>query len=252
MTEPTRRRRWGAILRGEPTELESWKNHLKEPFDPWLEVHGDDTALCSQWFDESSAAEEVRERALMRIQQLNGAVALYERATSVQLGGLIEFGPDGRRHNTIIFAEMRAFEIGDTAQMAFEVSASDGKPVRLRPSQVQDCVKLTDDDDLLRDALIYFGSATNWFDIYKVLECLISRFGGEKNFLALEWVPRAEVELLKNTANTIFRHARHKYDPPKEPMSLEHARELIAALLRRAGAEASHRRDPDNHRDTDL
>jgi len=67
---------------------------------------------------------------------------------------------------------------------------------------VQDCVQLTDDDDLLRDALIYFGSATNWFDIYKVLECLIGRFGGEKNFLALEWVPSAEVVLLKKTANT--------------------------------------------------
>jgi hypothetical protein len=239
MTGSTSGRRWGAILRGERTELESWKNHLKEPFDPWLEVHGDDIVLRSQWFDESAVAEEVRERALMHIQKLNGAIALYERATSVRFGGLI--GPDGRRHN---FAEMRAVETGDTIQMVFEVSAPDGQPIfeKPRPSRVQNWIQLTDDDDLLRDALIYFGTATNWYDIYKTLECLISRFGSEKDFLALEWVPRAEVELLKKTANTIFRHARHKYDPPKEPMSLERARELIADLLRRGLAEAPHRR----------
>jgi hypothetical protein len=177
----------------------------------------------------------------MRIQQLNGAVALYERATSVQFGGLI--GPDGRRHN---FAEMRAVETGDKAQMALEVSASDGQPIFAMPtpSQVQDWIQLTNDDDLLRDALVYFGRAMNWFDIYKVLECLISRFGGsEENFLALEWAPHAEVKLLKRTANSIFRHARHKFDPPEEPMSLERARELIACLLRHALAEASHLRE---------
>jgi hypothetical protein len=196
MTEPTSHRKWGAILRGEPTELESRKNHLKEPFDPWLEVHGDDTVLCSQWFDESSAAEEVRERALMRIQTAEPCRRPVRKSYKCPSSGrmAVDTTPSSLRRC--------GFEIGDTAQMAFEVSASDRKTIRLRPSQVQDCVQLTDDDDLLRDALIYFGSATNWFDIYKVLECLIGRFGGEKNFLALEWVPSAEVVLLKKTANT--------------------------------------------------
>ena len=38
------------------------------------------------------------------------------------------------------------------------------------PSEVQAWATLADDDELLEDALIYFGRATDWFDIYKTLE----------------------------------------------------------------------------------
>jgi hypothetical protein len=243
MTGSTDRRTgWGAILLGEATELVDWKSVLTERFDPWVEVHGDDTVLRSRIFDESSSAEEVRARALMQIQQLNGAVALAldKGVTSIRFGGVIEFGPDGQPQRTVNFAEMRASEQGDKAQVTFSVTGPDGKPIPATPkrSQVQDWMELADNDDLLGDALIYFGRATNWFDIYKTLECLIDWFGGdEAKFLALKWVPRAEVKRLKQTANS-FRHPKRKFKPHKNPMSLKEARELIASLLRRALGEA--------------
>ena len=65
--------------------------------------------------------------------------------------------------------------------------------------------------------MIYFGRVsipdpvrhppTLWFDIYKALECIMGRFGGESAFIALDWAPREDVKRLKQTANWA-RHAR--------------------------------------------
>jgi hypothetical protein len=92
---------------------------------------------------------------------------------------------------------------------------------------------IADSEPLLDEALIYFGKATDWFDIYKCLECLILRFGGEAAFLALDWAPSDDVERLKRTAN-YARHAKRKYAPPANPMGLKDARVLLRHLLRRA------------------
>ncbi|HEY2664256.1 MAG TPA: hypothetical protein VGI47_07945, partial [Candidatus Binataceae bacterium] len=75
-----------------------------------------------------------------------------------------------------------------------------------KPSEVQDWVRLAESDDLLDDALVYFGKPPDWFDIYKALECLMLKFGGEAGFLALNWAPAAEVKRLKQTASWV-RHA---------------------------------------------
>jgi hypothetical protein len=40
--------RWGAVIRGEARDLEDWISVLKEPFDPWVEIHGNDTVLRSR------------------------------------------------------------------------------------------------------------------------------------------------------------------------------------------------------------
>jgi hypothetical protein len=91
-----------------------------------------------------------------------------------------------------------------------------------------------DSEPLLDDALIYFGKATDWFDIYKCLECLILKFGpSEAGFLALDWAPSDDVKRLKQTAN-YARHAKRKFDPPPKPMELRDARVLLSLLLRRA------------------
>jgi hypothetical protein len=51
---------WGAVIRGEQFDLDDWASVLKEPFDPWVEVHGGDTVLRSKSFDGMSSAQEVR------------------------------------------------------------------------------------------------------------------------------------------------------------------------------------------------
>ena len=224
------KRRWGVRIRGAASDLEDWIFVLKQPFDPWVEVHGDDTVLCSQSFDESSSAEEVRGRALTQIERLNGAIAVSQGAEPVQFDGVVEFSPDGRVHRTV-FAEMVVSLGRAKLRATAEALGPDGKPLPApppQPSEVQSWITIVDGDALLEDALIYYGRAIDWFDIYKTLECLILRFGGnEAAFFALNWAPADEVERLKRTANWA-RHARRKYDRPPNPMTLDDARNLIA------------------------
>jgi hypothetical protein len=47
-----------------------------------------------------------------------------------------------------------------------------------QPSPAQQWVKVSGGDDLLADALTYFARG-EWFDLYKVIECLKHKFGGE-------------------------------------------------------------------------
>jgi hypothetical protein len=72
-----------------------------------------------------------------------------------------------------------------------------------------------------------------WFDIYKALECLMHRSGGETAFIALDWAPRDDVKLLKQTANWA-RHARRKYPEPSPATTEQEAKDLMSRLLRKA------------------
>ena len=237
MTKPG----WGAIVQGEPIDLEGWAHSLNQPFDPWVEVHDEQTVLRSASFDELASADEVRDRALAYIDRLNGAMALWQQTSPLRFGGVIQFAADGKRHRTV-FAEMGAYEVrGDIARFYATVTGPDGKPVPPpppQPSEVQRWAKIADANDLLDDALMYFAKGADWFDIYKALECLFQNAGGEPAFLKLNWEPKKEVERLRYTANW-YRHARRRNALHEiQPMSLNDARTLLGKLLRRALHEA--------------
>jgi hypothetical protein len=236
---------WGAAVEGEPADISDWVYLLKEPFDPWIEVHGNDTVLRSVSLDELTSAGEVRDRAIALIERLNGAIAVCQEARPLRLRSVIQFAPDGQLHRTI-FAEAVEFSVRSSLRATATVIGADGKPVPPpppQPSEVQQWALLAERDDLLDDALIYFGRATDWFDIYKALECLMLRFGGERAFLAQAWQSKEEIVRLKQTANW-SRHAKRKFDPPQNPMELKDARGVLGQLLRRAFKEAGSSRSP--------
>jgi hypothetical protein len=220
---------WGAHILGDSVDLADWAFVLKEPFDPWVEVHGSETVLRSVSFDELTSAGEVRDRAIVLIERLNGAMAIAQGARAVRFAGVIQFTPDGHLHKTM-FVEPAAFKLRDVTSHAAVLSV-EGKP----------------------DALIYFGrtqawlpagapqeaEATDWFDVYKALECIQRRFGGEHAFLKLSWVPEAQLKLLRQTANWA-RHSRNNpaFPRPDPAMEYETARMMLGKLIRRAFSEA--------------
>jgi hypothetical protein len=232
---------WGTAVQGKRSDIVHWEAALKKPFDPWVENHDDQTLLRSAAFDELESANEVRDRAVALIDRLNGAMALSRDSGPLRFDGVTQFMSDGTRNRILfaeIFEEMDAFDTVATVT----VTGPDGQPVPPPPptaSDVQVWAGLAESDDLLDDALIYFGTATEWFDIYKTLETLILKSGGgeEKAFLSLNWAPKKDVERLKRTANWA-RHAKRKFAPPPNPMKLDDARKLIGQLLRRALLEA--------------
>jgi len=237
---------WGAVLQGERVDLELWAYALKERFDVWVEIHDSETVLRATSLDESESATEARDRAIAYIDRLNGAMALsYDGSKPIQLRAVIRFTPDGRLHETL-FLEPGNLEVR-SPMIAAATIGPDGKPVpppAPAPS-VQRWSGIADQETWLDDALIYFGrasrasKATDWFDIYKALECLIDKYGGEREFVKLKWAPKSDVERLKQTANS-FRHGnRKKHQPPPNPPDFKEGRELLGKLLRRALEEAA-------------
>ena len=88
-------------------------------------------------------------------------------------------------------------------------------------------------EELLDDALIDFGRADDWFDIYKCLECLFELYGGEHEFYKLKWEPKDKIKLAKRTADS-YRHAKRArpgQKPPPNPMKIGEAKDLLAILL---------------------
>jgi hypothetical protein len=227
---------WGALIEGHRFDLQDWADALQKQFDPWVELYDAQSVLRSTSFDELTSAEQVHDRALAYIDRLNGAFAVSHNAKPLSLGGVVEITHDGQR-KIFKFAQFSA-EGRSHARAVAQVIGPDGKPVVQppTPSEVQRWCGSAERDEWLDDALIYFAKS-DWFDNYKALECLFGRAGGEDKFMALGWESKSEVQRLKRTANWA-RHARRKFNPPTDPMSMKEARELLGRLIRRALTEA--------------
>jgi hypothetical protein len=236
---------WGAVVHGEPTDLTNWANALKVG-DPWGEIHQGETVLRSQALDKLTSAGEVYDHAPDLIARLNGAVALSQSASHVVLftGKTVHFADDGTMHRTVMVGSGQIRIEGKSALVIQEnlvsVVGPNGTvrpPPSPQPSEVQRWNKAAERDPLLNATLVHFGKGANWPDIYKVLECLFAKVGGERAFLALNWEPEKEIKRLKQTANwerKWARHAKPRGEPPKQPLGLEDAYALIGRLLRRA------------------
>jgi hypothetical protein len=237
-------KRWGAVLRGHDFDLQDWREMLKPPFDPWVEVHGSDAVLRSASLDGLTSASEVRDRVVAHIDRLNGVMFVMRHGQTLQFSGVVEFTPDGKVHRTV-FAEGGAYGRARVSATAVAIGP-DGEPKPEpppTPSEAQTWAAIADSDDLLEDALIYFGRVsapdpvrhppTFWFDIYKALECLMVASGGETAFITLDWAPRDDVKRLKQTANWA-RHARRKFPEPSPATTEREAKDLMSRLLRKA------------------
>jgi hypothetical protein len=239
MTKPG----WGAVLGGEPTDLEGWANNLKEPFAqyPWVEKHSDETVLRSVSFDNLTSAQEVRDRAVPMIERLNRALALSQQVKPVRFGAVIQFKSDGTVHRTAFLEPASLVASGGFfGNPAITVIGPDGKPRPApapKPSEAQRWLTITENDKVLDDALKYFAKGADWPSIYNALECLIKKAGGEGAFLQLNWEPEQEIKRLKHTAAWERKKAHHPYpndQPPADPMDVNDAYAILGRLLRRA------------------
>jgi hypothetical protein len=137
--------------------------------------------------------------------EVNGAMRANRRTGIVRLEAIAEVFSDGacRRH---LFAQLRVTDARDRASMVFVVGGPEKPAPPPEPSKPQRWLSISAEDDLLADALTYFARGDDWFDVYKALECLEMRFGGEEEFRSLGWADKGKIKLLKRTANS-GRHA---------------------------------------------
>ena len=158
---------WGAVLVGEAANLGDWT--FIEGVRTVVEVHTGHTILRSASLDELTSASEVRDRATALIERLNGALALSQRTKPLRFGSVVQLDPNGGL-NRFLSPDTGTYEVGGRdADLILTFTDLDGKP---QPSQAQDWAAIADGDELLDDALIYFGrlgvSFPAWFNVASV------------------------------------------------------------------------------------
>lgn len=215
--------RWAVLLEGPAEGLKDWEDQLPVGFDPWVEVDHGRHVLRSEAFDQFSSSDGAAYASWL-VRVLAGAIAVQVGRTGVSEGGLAMYLPNGRRiytsrPNVIVSRRARAGLSGPAA------------PTESLP---QKWALAAASDPFIGDALSFFGGDQDWFDIYKALESLELKYGGERGLLELAWVERGRIKLLKATANSGPRHPARKYPPPANPMPLNVAQELIAELIAKA------------------
>ncbi len=158
------KQRWGVELIGHPFDLADWREVLKRPFDPWVSQTGEQFVLRSCTFDDLQSWTEVRDSASYIVDQLNGAMQIIRHTAPVHAGCTIEFKADGTRLVLLsatgaIEGRMRACDTAVTEDDADTRNA------------LQEWTSLSESHEVLADALVYF-SRSEWFDIYKAVECV--------------------------------------------------------------------------------
>jgi hypothetical protein len=85
---------------------------------------------------------------------------------------------------------------------------------------------------------LWGGLEHTWRNLYLVLEVMEDAAGGTKTLLTQPWLPdKTGIERFKRTANnwralgSDARHATEQFAPPRTPMSLPEAQELIRQTL---------------------
>src|SRR5687768_13758901 len=86
---------WGAVLKGHQFDLSNWAQSLKAPFEPRVEIHGDNYVLRMSSLDSLPTPVEVRRVAEEEIRCLNGLMFLTSGAKPVSVDAVVSILPDG-------------------------------------------------------------------------------------------------------------------------------------------------------------
>jgi len=227
---------WFVPLSGEDADKSIWERSLKPPFDPWCErIIRSETSyfgIRSSAFNHMTDAQEVRDKAISLVMQMNGAFRLCDDALPLMVDSVIQIDASGKFHHAM-FAEaghikLRGFAITATA----EVRNADGSippPPPPQRSEVQRWAQLAESNEDVADMLIFASRGDSWFDIYKALELARSIAGSQRKLETLLGQSSKKYENLRRTAN-FYRHAREKQPPVM--VTLTDAQPLLAFIVR--------------------
>jgi hypothetical protein len=207
-------------------------------------VFESDVVFRSELFDGLDSVEEVRGRAKTIIERFNGAFALLYKAKPLRCDAVIWVMPDGKLHRAM---PMEGGVYNITAK-ARDVSG-----------EVQKWASLTEEDENyhLHEALVFFGRADNWFDVFKCYEAVRRWFAslkprgekegrnkklGEKRIAEFNLATLKEQEDFKESTTWGGRHYRGKIDKrPDNLLSFAAGYSLVRQVLRGALSKAEKR-----------
>jgi hypothetical protein len=184
--------------------------------------------LEAEEFEELSDAGAVEAASGKLITNINGVARLEDPSRrNVTMGSVHEVTPEGVR---TAYVTLKATVEG---RARVHARLEGGKPV---PPQVEPAARWIElasrDSDVAEAMEIWANRNHDWVNLYKVLEIVVRRG------LAAASMSKTQLKRFKRTANHEgaagpgARHARNPNDPPKNPMPLAEADDLVGQVLR--------------------
>jgi hypothetical protein len=218
---------WSAMLKGESFDLQGLTQQFRSP-ELRVTCESDGWFLHAAEFTDAKDANEVRDLSLELIKRLNGVAKLFHpNFRAVAFGGSIDFH-DGEQRHVYLFPTLDEGRSRDSASLA-----TDGKTVALTISETR--MAMCAMNDRVARALRLFGYEHTWDNLYKVYEVIEEEIGGEA--IRNNWPNGHRLRSFTSTANNwqavgdAARHGHKKLDPPKNPMPLTEAANLIREWL---------------------
>lgn len=227
---------WLVEIRGDVLDLAELQNLFNAPMLNVIKV-GDTHFIRSTDFLELTSEDEVRERGLALIDSLNGMARLC-------IGAFREISEAGvaardERGNLRTFKFIGFDAILTQPRSSIHPVLSDGTTgPAFSPFQesVPKWITLARQQKAVTDAFHFFRE-NSWFSLYKVYEIIRDDVGSHNLLEKKRWAPDGDLNRFTGTAQSraelgdLARHASHKYNPPKNPMTLAEATHLVKQLL---------------------
>jgi hypothetical protein len=222
---------WEVQLTGDPTDLQTLADTFKGG-EIQVAQSGNEYVLRSSQFEPLDSAASVREAAIELVTALSGSARLALGAReAIGVGPAVyRVGPDGKRDTTVLVG------LAVSHERALPITVVHGTKIHRPADPISKWLPLATQDPVVAKALrLRNANDLDWVDLYRLYEVIENDVGCPMHQLG--WASRNELERFARTANSVAaagdkaRHGVERTDPPRKPMSLSHARELIDRIM---------------------
>jgi hypothetical protein len=226
---------WMLRLHGDEMDLALLARH--SPIGRFVVIHEPELGylMTSDQVRAAPSAREASDLAVADAAELWGICRLADRlCPPFHLGPVFSRRADGKYDTTIVAeaAHLRLRLFPPTIVVGTNVYAPDPPIFKMYGERAAT-------DERIHRALWLYGlpDATSWVGLYRVLEVIEEDLGKIPSDTRAGWPSATRRKLFERTANSFqavggaARHGHTKRQPPKSPMPIEEARELIASLL---------------------
>lgn len=214
---------WSLLLEGDEADLSDCLRIFDDPDGPKVQTDDGGYVLRAIEIDKHSDADSAYLEAEEMLARMNGARLLHHQGRPIRLqGSMVSHHQNGGRGAVIRVSGLEMTVRGGVVRFPGpQGSPPDPSIVDLRRSRAF---------ETRADALVFFGRADNWFDLYKAYEAIKASVPRNKLSSAGLIKDRKTEDELTQTINK-YRHAYTSYQGPY--LSFREAKALVADALKK-------------------
>lgn len=231
-------REWLVQLKGHVADLEAIQGLFDSPELRVVEADGE-YHMKGSVLDQFTTDDDVYSFATTILPSLNGAARLSDSGyRNIELTGVVTLREAA---NATPRRFIRASAVSKCRVTDKAVGVVDGGgEISRYPTEAENWLSKVETKPEIATALHLFAHANDWGGFYLVLDYIQQDVGGEKVLPQQTWITwgeAGEIKRFTGTANNFrtlgiaARHAKPKWEPPANPMTLDEAKALVQRIM---------------------